>query len=70
MGSEREQPSYGYNPFFNSMNPWQNYISKWFETNLGLYNNAIKVSEYWFKLFWEPWLKGARTGQKESIKVE
>ena len=70
MGSEREQTSYGYNPFFNSMNSWQNYISKWFETILGFYNNAIKVSEYWFKLFWEPWLKAARTTQKETVKVE
>jgi len=70
MGSEKEQTSYGYDLFSNPFIFWQNYISKLSEANLGFYDNVIKVSKYWFRVFWEPWLKGARTVQKETTKVE
>jgi len=66
MGSESGQANFGFNPLIF----WQNYVSKWSEANLVFYDNAIKVSEYWFKIFWEPWLKGARKAQKETAKVE
>ncbi len=70
MGSERDQTSYRYNPFFNTLIFWQNYVSKWSEANLRYYDNLIEISEYWYKTFWEPWLKGVRTTQKETTKVE
>jgi len=74
MASEREQTSYGSNPFINPfINPmvfWQNYLSKWIEVNRGSYDNAIKVGEYWFKIFWDPWLRGVSAEKKETARVE
>jgi len=70
MASDRKQTSYGSNPFINPLISWQNYLSKWIEVNRGYYDNAIKVGEYWFKVFWGPWLRGVRAEQKETAKVE
>lgn len=70
MASERERANYGSNPFINPLIFWQNYLSKWIEVNRGLYDNAIKVGEYWFKVFWAPWLRGLNAEQKETTKVE
>jgi predicted metal-dependent hydrolase len=70
MASEREQTSYGSNPFINPMVFWQNYMSKWIEVKRGSCDNAIKVAEYWFKKFWDPWLRGVRAEQKETARVE
>jgi hypothetical protein len=41
-----------------------------FEVNRGSCDNAIKVGEYWFKIFWDPWLRGVRAEQKETARVE
>jgi hypothetical protein len=70
MASEREQTSYGSNPFINPMVFWQNYMSKWIEVNRGSCDNAIKVGEYWFKIFWDPWLRVVSAEQKETARVE
>jgi hypothetical protein len=29
------------------------------KANRGLYENAIKANEYWFKALWEPWFRAA-----------
>jgi hypothetical protein len=70
MASEKEQTSYVSNPFINPMVFWQNYLSKWIEVNRGSYDNAIKVAEYWFKIFWDPWLRVVSAEQKETARVE
>jgi hypothetical protein len=32
---------------------------------MDFYENAIKANEYWFKAFWEPWLRAAVAEQNE-----
>ena len=59
MVSERERESRVLNPFVNPLEFWQNYLVNWIQVNRGFYENAIKVNEYWFKVFWEPWLRAA-----------
>jgi hypothetical protein len=59
MVSEREEESRVLNPFVNPLEFWQNYLVNWIQVNRGFYENAIKVNEYWFKVFWEPWLRAA-----------
>ena len=38
---------------------WQNYLINWIQASRGFSENAIKANEYWFKAFWEPWLRSA-----------
>ena len=59
MVSERERESRVLNPFVNPLEFWQNYLVNWIQVNRGFYENAIKVNEYWFKVFWEPWHRAA-----------
>jgi hypothetical protein len=59
MASDKEQGSRVLNPFVNPLEFWQNYLVNWIQVNRGFYENAIKVNEYWFKVFWEPWLRAA-----------
>jgi len=59
MVSERERESRVLNPFVNPLEFWQNYLVNCVQVNRGFYENAIKVNEYWFKVFWEPWLRAA-----------
>jgi hypothetical protein len=59
MVSEREKESRVLNPFVNPLEFWENYLVNWIQVNRGFYENAIKVNEYWFKVFWEPWLRAA-----------
>ena len=59
MVSEREEESRVLNPFVNPLEFWQNYLVNWIQVNRGFYENAIKVNEYWFKVFWEPWFRAA-----------
>ena len=59
MASDKEQGSRVLNPFVNPFEFWQNYLVNWIQVNRGFYENAIKVNEYWFKVFWEPWLRAA-----------
>jgi hypothetical protein len=57
------------NPFLNLIGLWQNYLIYWIEVNRNFYENAIKTSEQWFKL-WDPWLKAGKPERKETTKVE
>ena len=59
MVSEREKESRVLNPFVNPLEFWQNYLVNCIQVNRGFYENAIKVNEYWFKVFWEPWFRVA-----------
>ena len=59
MASDKEQGSRVLNPFVNPFEFWQNYLVNWIQVNRGFYENAIKVNEYWFKVFWEPWFRVA-----------
>jgi hypothetical protein len=59
MVSEREQESRVINPFLNSLEFWRRYLINFIQANRGLYENAIKANEYWFKALWEPWFRAA-----------
>jgi hypothetical protein len=65
MVSERGQTNRVLNPLLNPLEFWQNYLVNWIQANRGFYENAIKVNEYWFKAFCEPWLRSAVAEQKE-----
>ena len=59
MVSEREQEGRVINPFLNPLEFWQRYLINFIQANTGFYENATKANEYWFKAFWEPWLRAA-----------
>jgi hypothetical protein len=59
VASEREQESRVLNPFLNLIDFWQNYLINWIQANREFYENAIKANEYWFKAFWDLWLRAA-----------
>jgi hypothetical protein len=49
----------------NPLEFWQNYLQNRIQANRGFYENAIKANEYWFKAFWELWLRPSRTAKNE-----
>jgi len=57
MTSEKEQEEYVSNPFLNPIGFWQNYLINCNEASRGFYENVIKANVYWFKAFWDPWLR-------------
>jgi hypothetical protein len=63
MVSEREQERRVFNP----LEFWQNYFINWIQASSGFYENAIKANEYWFKVFWEPWLASGVAEQKKRL---
>ncbi|MFY9869274.1 MAG: hypothetical protein WAK17_06115 [Candidatus Nitrosopolaris sp.] len=40
------------------------------EASRGFYENAIKANVYWFKAFWDPWLRTMDVERKETAKAE
>jgi hypothetical protein len=65
MKLEGEQEIRIINPFHNPLEFWQKYLINWIQASRGIYENTIKANEYWFKVFWDPWLRTSRTAQKE-----
>jgi hypothetical protein len=51
MVSEREKESPILSPFYNPLEFWRNYLINWIQASRGIYENAIKANEYWFKVF-------------------
>jgi hypothetical protein len=70
MVSGGEEESRVINPFLNSLESWRRYLINFIQANRGFYDNAIKANEYWFKAFWEPWLRTAGAEQKERSNKE
>ena len=70
MVSEEKKESRVLNPFVNPLELWQNYLVNWIQANRGIYENAIKVNEYWFKVFWEPWFRAAGNKKKGRINKD
>jgi hypothetical protein len=66
MASEKEQKNYE-NTFLNPLAFWQNYLINLLQASRGFYENTIKANEYWFKAFWEPYLR-PRAGDAEQKK--
>ncbi len=70
MTSEKEQEGYVFNPFLNPIGFWQNYLINCSEASRGFYENVIRANLYWFKAFWDPWLRTAGLESEETAKVE
>jgi hypothetical protein len=64
MVSEKEQKDYE-TLFSNMLAFWQNYLINWIQASRGFYENSIKANEYWFKVFWGPYLRST-TGDAEQ----
>jgi hypothetical protein len=65
MVSEKEQRNYE-TPFLNALAFWQNYLINWIQASRGFYENSIKANEYWFKVFWEPYLRSTTGDAKQK----
>jgi hypothetical protein len=63
---EQQQETPVINPFLNPLEFWRRYFINFIQANRGFYENAIKVNEYWFKAFWEPWLTTADADQRKD----
>lgn len=70
MSSDIEQKDRTSNPFLYPMGFSQNYFLSWIEASRGLYENALKANQQWFKTLWDLWLRSAGIEQKETAKVE
>jgi hypothetical protein len=69
MTSKKEQKGYVSDPFLNPIAFWQDYLINWIEASRGFYENAIEANAYWFKAFWDPWLRAAGLESEETAKV-
>ena len=54
-------------PFVANMTSWQYSTVAWIDMYREFAINAAKLSEYWFNLFWSPWMAEQRKGK---VKVE
>src|SRR5919205_4282765 len=50
-------------PFAANMTSWQYSTVAWIDMYREFAINAAKLSEYWFNLFWSPWMAEQRKGK-------
>jgi hypothetical protein len=61
------------NPFVTGTAVWQSLLTYWFNAYGEFLKNAPKMTEYWYDVFWKPWLNWARQQQvqdKYRVKIE
>jgi hypothetical protein len=62
------------NPFVSATTFWQNIMTNWFNAYGEFFKNGAKISEYWYDVYWKPWLNWQqyqRQQQKtDKVKVE
>lgn len=58
-----------FNPFIAGMELWQSSAMSWVLTYNEFVKNASRMTEYWFKQFWNPWNR-SEPEKKDRVKVE
>jgi hypothetical protein len=58
-----------FNPFLQGMELWQSSAMSWVLTYNEFVKNASRMTEYWFKQFWNPW-NSSEPEKKDKVKVE
>jgi len=64
------------NPFVSATAFWQNMMSSWFNAYGELIKNSTKITEYWYDIYWKPWINLQQQNQRmqdrdrDKVKVE
>jgi hypothetical protein len=61
------------NPFVSATTFWQNIMTNWFNAYGEFFKNGAKISEYWYDIYWKPWLdwqQYQRQQKTDKVKVE
>ena len=63
------------NPFVSATTFWQNLMTNWFNSYGEFFKNSAKMTEYWYDIYWKPWLNWQQQQQqrrrdRDKVKVE
>jgi hypothetical protein len=61
------------NPFVSTTTFWQNLMTNWLNVYGEFFKNSTKMNEYWYDIFWKPWLnwqQPQRRKDTDKVKVE
>ena len=77
MTSEQNNKNFNNsNPFVTGIEFWQSFMTYWFNAYGEFLKNAPKMAEYWYDIFWKPWLnwiphqQGRQQQHKDRVKIE
>src|SRR5919197_87435 len=45
-----------FNPFFSGAAFWKTFMTNWFNADSQFLKNATSITEYWYNVYWKPWL--------------
>ena len=65
-----------FNPFFSGAAFWKTFMTNWFNAYSEFLKNATSITEYWYNVYWKPWLDWQQLHQqrqqenKDKLNVE